>query len=155
MVRKLLSYKEAKERQWHYEDLSEVTEDEVWGLSEDWYGWNEAVNVTLVEIPIVKGMPVYQFRDYYLPAWLFEGETYQVYVPPYNVAKELEKRYEPEASKDVTTCLGIPASWKGWDGYHVWTNYDAFNSSYLIEGSWWMPYWLICPPKTIDYEVWK
>ena len=84
-----------------------------------------------------------------------EGETYEMFVPSFEIAKELERRYEPESSKDSSTCLGVPISWEGWNSYCKWTEYNSFDNCYLIEGSWWMPYWLLCPHKTINYEVWK
>lgn len=153
MLRKLLTYEEAKARQWRYED--KIEQDKVYGLPKDWYGWGQTIKVKLLKEPYIKNMPVYVFRSYYLPAWLFEGETYKMFVPSFEVAKELEKRYEPESSKDSSTCLGVPISWEGWNSYRKWTEYDSFDNCYLIEGSWWMPYWLLCPHKTINFEVWK
>lgn len=142
MLQKLLIYEEARARQTQYQEQDE--QDSVCGLPRDWWGWGKLVNVTLLEKPCIKNMPVYVCDGYRLPAWLFEGEVHVIFVPWFEEAKELEEAYDPESSRDRDTCLGSPSDWKGWGSCHKWTEYDTFENQFLIEDSWWIPYWLVC-----------
>ena len=57
MLLKLLTYEEAKARQWHYED--KIEQDKVYGLPKDWHGWGQTIKVKLLKEPYIKNMPVY------------------------------------------------------------------------------------------------
>lgn len=141
MKRKLLTYSEAKAIRWHYED--EDNSDYVYGLPYDWEYWGKTIDVKLVKEPAEKEMPVYSFNNYWIPEWLFYIPVLnEVYIPPFNVAKQLEAKHEPE-SDDPASCIGIPATWKGWGMVNKWTHYDTFDNYYLIDDSWWVPYWLV------------
>lgn len=149
MQRKLLTYDKANALKWYYEDN---IDEYVYGLPYDWEYWGKTVDVELVEAPAEKEMPVYNLHGYRIPEWLFyDANPGEVYVPPFDVAKQLEAEHEPD-SDDPNSCIGIPASWEGWGMVNKWTHYDTFDNYYLIDDSWWMPHWLVNPITNIKEE---
>lgn len=151
MLFKLLSYEDAKEKQWRYE--RPANPNLICGLPKDWKFWGKSIEVSLVKEPIEKEMPVYDYHHYRLPAWLFECTLDEVYVPTFDFAKKLEAEHEPGANDDISSCVGIPSDWKGWGMVNKWTHYDTFDNYYLVDGSWWMPHWLVTPVGAIKEEA--
>lgn len=144
MLKKLLTFEEARIRakQQPLDFYERDCRSNVCGLPEDWWGWGKVIDVVLLEKPHTKNMPVYVYKEYYFPAWLFEGEVYEMFVPSFEDAKKIEATYDPEASKN-SDCVGIPSNWKGWGSCQRWIEYDAFDNCYLTEDNWWVPYWLV------------